>query len=104
MKAFILLMGFFILTALILAIPTFADTYQYYYGKTNTIDVTIEEKYSSQNSFGSGVSAYIITTDGEIYNVNDLQFAKLKINKTYTVEVVPILISGARTGTIKEIL
>ena len=100
-----LMMCFFIVVTILMALPFIVYTYQYHYDETNITNITIEEKYPSTNDFMNQMQAYVITTDGDIYNVDDLQYAKLKTNHAYSVKTMPSFFGGSkRTGTIKEIL
>jgi hypothetical protein len=93
---------FSIAVIILLILPIFASVY-YTSVETHQIkDITIDSKVPSTHGFFNNFDAYIITTDGEIYDVSDVAFARLKVGETYTIEWVHSVYD--RTGTIVNII
>ena len=90
-----------ILTMAILVAPMVYTLYQLQFGEKQVSNITIEQIYPATHGFANNNPAYVITTDGDIFDVSDLIRAKLREGKSYNVEWVNV--GSSRTGTVLHV-
>jgi hypothetical protein len=99
--------GCIVIVLLCLAVITFAFTYQPQQIRPVeefTKDIQVKAVYPRVDAYLNHNPPYIVTTNGEIYDVDDsLLWAKFDIGSKYTIRYSIVKISG-KTGTIRGIV